>query len=436
MPTFKPHISEYERKKDKKHRVSIEITQYGDQRYMDTGFYLVKKQITKDFRIKDNAVLRAVLDKIQQCEDILRDTVGGSLSSYSALQLKEYLEKRLNAVHSIDFIAFAREYIRDLLKEGERAKKLSGDRNKKEKRAKHIQSSVNAFVDKFGETYDICALKSTTLKEFEAYLRSEREITRRNQFGKEVRTKRKPLSDTGIHDYMTDLKVLFNKAEEKYNDRDNGIILIQNNPFAKYKIPVTSQPDSGKADLEAVRKIFGYDGHGLRAVLGRDLYKLSFFLVGINSVDLYEMKASALKDGRLTYNRSKTEGRRKDKATISIKAEPEALEIINRYIDPMQERLFSFYRMYTDSDSFNTAINKGLKQIREALDIKEDLTYYSARHAWASLAHNQLGYTEYDVAECLNHVIDGLKVTRGYIARDFSRIDKMNRAVIDWLLYC
>ena len=62
-----------------------------------------------------------------------------------------------------------------------------------------------------------------------------------------------------------------------------------------------------------------------------DVFKLIFFLCGINIGDL--CKLTELRYGRVEYVRAKTH------RPYSIKVEPEALEIINRY------RARSFYLM-------------------------------------------------------------------------------------------
>ena len=91
--------------------------------------------------------------------------------------------------------------------------------------------------------------------------------------------------------------------------------------------------------------------------LGRDIGLLSFFLIGINTVDLYN--CTGIQNGRLIYNRTKTKNRRQDKAKIDIRIEPEALALIEKYRDPTGVRLFEFHRKYANSDIFNAQVNKG-----------------------------------------------------------------------------
>ena len=83
-------------------------------------------------------------------------------------------------------------------------------------------------------------------------------------------------------------------------------------------------------------------------------------------------------------------------------------------------------------DAFNKAINYGLKQIGEILQI-EDLEYYAARHSWATLAVNKVGIDKYTVHAALNHIDEAMKVTDIYIERDFEVENEANRKVLEYV---
>ena len=62
------------------------------------------------------------------------------------------------------------------------------------------------------------------------------------------------------------------------------------------------------------------------------------------------------------------------------------------------------------------------------------MEFYAARHSWATIASNEAGVDKYTVHEALNHVDPAMKVTDIYIKKNWSNIDKANRAVIDLVL--
>lgn len=88
--------------------------------------------------------------------------------------------------------------------------------------------------------------------------------------------------------------------------------------------------------------------------------------------------------------------------------------------------------MYSDENTFNQAVNKGLKEIGKLLKI-DDLEFYAARHSWATIALNVLKINKYIVHEGLNHVDEEMKVTDIYIEKDFKAINEANSMVLKFI---
>ena len=160
------------------------------------------------------------------------------------------------------------------------------------------------------------------------------------------------------------------------------------------------------------------------------MFMLSFALIGMNAVDLYS--CTDYKNGRITYERTKTRTRRADHAEISIKIQPEIKALFDKYRDPSGVRVFRFYQMYSSPAYFTAALNKGLKQIGDAVGIN-DLEFYAARHTWATIAANDAGIDKYTVHTALNHIDETMKVTDIYIRKSWEPIDRANRKVLDLL---
>jgi integrase len=62
-----------------------------------------------------------------------------------------------------------------------------------------------------------------------------------------------------------------------------------------------------------------------------------------------------------------------------------------------------------------------------------NLTFYAARHTWATLAENSVGIDGYTVHQCLNHSDEKMKITGRYIKTDWRPINRANRKVLDFL---
>lgn len=204
-------------------------------------------------------------------------------------------------------------------------------------------------------------------------------------------------------------------------------------PFRRFKIrPEATRKRS--MSVEELRRLFDYPVEPY-AEIYRDCFKLIFMLIGINSVDLWGLKLIT-KDGRIEYKRAKT-GR-----LYSIKVEPEAMEIIEKYRGV--NGLLCIADRWSDSRNFRHQCNKALQRIglveRKGRGGKktitsefEGLTTYWARHTWATVAYD-LEISKDVIAQALGHS-DGHDTTNIYIREDSRKVDEANRRVLNWVLY-
>lgn len=197
----------------------------------------------------------------------------------------------------------------------------------------------------------------------------------------------------------------FRNIRAVFNDAiDNDITSCY--PFRKFKI-VAEETDKRSYSLEELQQLFDEDGYFY------DLFKLSFFLIGINITDLCTL--AGIKNERIDYKRKKT-GKR-----YSIKVEPEALALINKHRG--KKYLLDILDRYKNTHSFTIAFNKHIPN-----------TSYWARHTWATIA-NTIGIPVDVISRALGHSFStGAKVTNTYIKFDTSLVDDANRRVIDYVL--
>jgi len=176
-----------------------------------------------------------------------------------------------------------------------------------------------------------------------------------------------------------------------------------------------------------------------REEFARDMFLLSFMLVGMNSADMFT--CDNYSDGVLTYFRKKVSGRRDDKGEMRVRIEDIATSLFDKYRNTNAERseVFDFFSRYNDFRNFNKAINKGLQiKIKDEKGKDTDkykigierLQFYAARHSWATIARNDAKIDKYTVHEALNHTDASMKVTDIYIKKDFSHIWEANKKVL------
>ena len=203
-------------------------------------------------------------------------------------------------------------------------------------------------------------------------------------------------------------------------------------PFRRFKIRPEATRKRSMA-VEELRRLFDYPVEDY-AEIYRDMFRLIFMLVGINSVDLHGLK-SITRDGRIEYKRAKT-GR-----LYSIKVEPEAMESINKYRG--KNGLLCIADRWSDSRNFRHQCNKALQKIgqverkgrggKKTITAEfEGVTTYWARHTWATIAAS-LDIPKDTIAAALGH--GGDTVTDIYIDFDQKKVDAANRRVLDWVLY-
>lgn len=402
MATVSAQIIKHHQKKDGTWNVKIRITQGTSSVYIDTEHFVDKKQLDKKLKIKDDYVSDLLYETLRD----YRKKISGYPPGLSAQEIKE----RLTEKEDVDFIAFATSHIKKQVKNS----------------AAPLVGVVNSLKDYFkSDTVPIREINSKFLNEYESYLMAPRKLIRQNKPGAKDHEFEKPgLSPAGLHAHMRNLRLLFNAARQKYNDEDLGIIRIPHYPFAKYKVPPPPQTEKRALTVEQIIKIRDFDAEpGSRAEMARDLFMLSFYLLGMNAADLYELTSK--KAERVDYNRSKTKGKRKDKAFFSVKLIDIAKPLYYKYAGTLQKR-------YTATSGLNQAINKGIAVIEKELGFNFD--FYSARHSVGTIARRSLRYQYGDVGEILNHKDRTNSVTDIYVADDWSLLDEVQIKLVA-LLY-
>ena len=213
-------------------------------------------------------------------------------------------------------------------------------------------------------------------------------------------------------------------------------------PFRRFKVrPEATRKRS--LSVDELRELFECEVEEY-AEFYRDMFKLIFMLIGINTVDLWGLKC-VTGDGRVEYRRAKTH------RLYSIKVEPEAMEIIERYGG--EKGLLCIADRWSDHRNFRHQLNKALQYIgvernrggrvkggaakSNAVVGKSkgkwgEVSSYWARHSWATIAAG-LDIPKETIAAALGH--GGNSVTDIYIDFDMRKVDEANRRVLDWVLY-
>lgn len=212
----------------------------------------------------------------------------------------------------------------------------------------------------------------------------------------------------GVH--MRNVRAIYNQAI------DEQIISLEYYPFRRFKIK-KEKTIKRSLTIEQIKAINNLECTDSYFEFARDFFMLSFYLIGINVIDIYNL--SKIKNGRVIYKRSKT-GRIYD-----IKLFPETLKLLEKYKG--SEKLLNFCERYNDSRNLDKYINKKLKRIAALCNIDEPISTYYARHSWATVA-SKLGISKDIISHALGHGND--TVTDVYIDFDLNKVDEANELVI------
>lgn len=214
-------------------------------------------------------------------------------------------------------------------------------------------------------------------------------------------------------------------------------------PFYNFKIK-TQETAKRSLDAEDLRTLFFYeftdtevrkqDLYNKRMYL--DIFKLLFYLRGMSLIDLCNLKRKNVNKDRIEYHRSKTG------TFLSVKIEPEAKEIMDRYTG--EEYLLCIMDKHSDHRNFMKQMHRCLQNLgKERTHLGRGggklkgralfpyLTSYYARHSWAT--------TAYDLDIPLETISDGLghdygaRMTNIYIKRGQKKVDEANRRIINYI---
>lgn len=232
------------------------------------------------------------------------------------------------------------------------------------------------------------------------------------------------INTRGVH--MRNIRAIFNAA---IADR---VISADLYPFKAFKIE--KEPTTKRAlSIEEFRSLLSFSGTP-QENWARDVFLLSFFLIGINMKDLFYLED--FEDKTINYKRFKT-GK-----IFDVKLAPEAMEIINRYRG--ETRLLNFHETIMQHENFTKKVNEYLAKAVTRINKREeekgsnfrvkDFTTYAARHSWVTFAA-ELEIHGKTISRAMGHVggDGGSLTTEIYTRHNDIKVKNANRKVIDYV---
>ena len=244
----------------------------------------------------------------------------------------------------------------------------------------HYKATLNSYM-RFRDNKDITfkEIDAKEMQSYEAYLKNVAKVC----------------NNTSSF-YLRILRATYNKAVEKG-------YATQQNPFKDVYtgIAKTNKRAIPTESVSSIKRLDTTQDLTPKQELARDTFMMCFYLRGISFIDLAHLRKSDLKDGFISYTRSKT-GQR-----ISIRWEKEMQDIVDKYQAQTADSTYLFPFLASDTNSqkgsiqdkrldelrlyhnAESRITYHLKKLGAKMGINGKLTLYVARHSWATTARDK-----------------------------------------------
>ena len=183
---------------------------------------------------------------------------------------------------------------------------------------------------------------------------------------------------------MRTLRSVFNQAIK------SQIVTEKQYPFKQYKI--SQLKESGKKEYlneGEIELLKTYDAKEEKYAFAKDMFLFSYYSRGINFLDLIKLEKSNLNGERISYIRSKTG------VSVSFKMNEYTCDILEKY-GSTEDSKYLFNILNTENPTqvylknrskkvLTYYVNQQLKEIMKELEINKNISYYCARHSFATV---------------------------------------------------
>lgn len=169
--------------------------------------------------------------------------------------------------------------------------------------------------------------------------------------------------------------------------------------------------------------------HSAPLALARDLFLFSFYTRGMSFVDMAFLKRGNIVEGKIVYSRRKTRQR------LYVCIEPCIRKIIDSYADERRPYIFPLLKSEDAAAAYSQYLvsmayyNRLLKRLSAMLGLQQGLSFYAARHSWATLARD-CNVPLSVISAGMGHTSE--RTTRIYLTSllESSLIDNANREIL------
>lgn len=393
MATIKLAVLKHTQSKDGSYKIRIAIGHRSETHYIVTKY---KVNSPSEFvggivtRVPNAHEINVKLRNLLNDYDERLERIP-SPEDYTCKELRDLLKSMRPHSSTATFSQVSEQYQKELIEDGRGSY------------AGMLQNSLRLFRDFSGGDMFLSEISTVTISEFERWL------------------KRKGLSQTYTSMTLSMTRTIINRAIRAQ------FVTYQLHPFAYWKRPADEEReiDISVEELAAIRDA---QPKLKKQRIARDLFMLSYYLGGINLIDLLNIDFRGV--SVLEYVRHKSRNTKTSDKRISFTIQPEAKELIRKWTNRNTGKLDFGYKF--SYKNFLQFITRSIKSLAKDLDIPnyKKVCYYTARKSFVQHGFD-LGISLEVLEYCIGQSVKNNRPIFNYLKIMRKHADVAIRQILD-----
>lgn len=227
------------------------------------------------------------------------------------------------------------------------------------------------------------------------------------------------MGDTSINMHLSRTRTIINRGIKLY------YVHYDRHPLANIKIQQSPERELDITKEQFIR-LRDCTPSRHKLVVARDMFCLSYYLAGMNLVDMitYDFRNT----DRIDYTRFKTRNQKQGEKRISFTIQPEAWPIIHKYMNKRTGKLDLGYQF--SYNNLSRYITRNLHALDEELHLHANLCYYSARKSFVQHGFD-IGISLEVLEYCVGQSIKKNRPIFNYLRIMRKHADEAIRKVLD-----
>lgn len=391
MATIKLAVLKHTKSKDGSYKIRISIGHRSETHYIVTPYsvnalsefdngIVVRVPNAHEINIKLRNLLNDYEERLERIN---------SPEDYTCKELRDLLKSMRTHSSKVTFKQVSEQYQKELIEDGRGSY------------AGMLQNSLRLFFEFTGGDVFLSEISTITISEFERWL------------------KRKGVSQTYISMTLSMTRTIVNRAIRMQ------LVTYSVHPFTYWKRPADPERELD-ISVEDVRAIRDSQPRLKKQRIARDIFMLSYYLGGINLIDLLEIDFRGV--SVLEYTRHKSRNMKLSDKRISFTLQPEAKELISKWMNRNTGRLDFGYKF--SYKNFLAYVTRSIKSLAKDIDIQDyrKVCYYTARKSFVQHGFDlgiSLEVLEYCIGQSVKNnrpIFNYLKIMRKHADVAFRQI--------------